>query len=115
MSGAAPRIELVLYVGDCEESERTIETMIDVLGAFEARDVSLAVRNVASTPATLLESDRVATVPTLIMRRPLHLRFVGRLRSQHLLRMLLGVSQVPVRSRAPASHRGVVASRTRRT
>lgn len=97
MSGGTPRIELVLYVADCAESEQMIETMIAVLDRFDPDDVSLAIRHVATTPPALLDADRIATVPTLIVRRPLHLRFVGRLRGQALLTNLLGVAQVPRR------------------
>ena len=60
-------------------------------------EISCIVRDIAKASRILLEADRVAKAPTLIMHRPLRLRFTGPLRSQHLLRTVLGLVEVPRR------------------
>jgi CheY-like chemotaxis protein len=98
--GAAklPKLEVVAYVADdCAESTAMLETLTAVMDAFEPDHISCVVRNVARTPAVLLAADGIGRAPTLIMHRPLRLRFTGPLRSQHLLRTVLGLVDVPRR------------------
>lgn len=93
-----PKLDVVVYVADgCDESAAMLDTLVAVMDAFEPDDISCVVRNVARTPTVLLTADRVASAPTLIMHRPLRLRFTGALRSQHLLRTVLGLVEVPRR------------------
>jgi CheY-like chemotaxis protein len=93
-----PKVDLVAYVarGDAASAE-LLDTLRQVMDAFETDEISCVVRDIAHTPRTLLEADRVAKAPTLIMHRPLRLRFAGPLRSQHLLRTVLGLVEVPRR------------------
>jgi CheY-like chemotaxis protein len=92
-----PKIDLVAYVGDDDASAQMLDTLRQVMDAFESDDVSCVVRNVSRTPRTLLDADHISKTPTLIMHRPLRLRFSGPLRSQHLLRTVMGLVEVPRR------------------
>jgi len=92
VSGVRRKVELDVYVaGGCAACDDMLGTLTEVLDDYDVDALVFNIRNVASTPAALLREDRIATTPTLIMRRPLPLRFVGPLHGQSWLRTVLGV------------------------
>jgi len=83
-------VEIHLYVrSGCETCERTIESLMAVLDEYAPDDIALSIRNVDDVSQAELDDDDVITTPTIRMRRPLPLWFVGELRDRRWLRTVL--------------------------
>ena len=96
----APKIELSLYVADgCPASERAIETLAGVLDGYRPEAIKLVVHNVARIDPAQLAADGVVVAPTLLMHRPLRLRFAGSFADRRWLRTVLGIVEVERRER----------------
>jgi CheY-like chemotaxis protein len=85
--------DVVLYVADgCARSAYAIKMLSAVLRGFGPEEVVCEIRNIATADAEQLRADRVVVTPTLIVRRPLPLRFVGGIASPRHLTTLLDLA-----------------------
>jgi CheY-like chemotaxis protein len=88
------KVDLIAYVSDDAESENAIETLAAVVGRYEPADIALTIHRVEDMTRAQLDAAGVVTTPTVIVRRPLPLRIVGRIHNTRFLTMLFDIAEV---------------------
>jgi len=89
MATNEPRIEMFLYVArGSPTSERALQNFARILGRWNPPEVQWTVIDVAHSPKAA-ERDDIAVTPTLLIKRPMHMRIAGTFeRSETLERAL---------------------------
>jgi FixJ family two-component response regulator len=93
------KVDLIAYISDDPDSERAIETLAAVIERYEPADVTLTIHRTEELSRAQLDAAGVVTTPTVIVRRPLPLRIVGRIQNTRFLTMLFDIAEVERRRR----------------